>query len=103
MGHLLAKLDDYALATAGQDLASGKRGGPLRASAHGLARFFQAYVYRLGFLDGARGFILAVLYGQYAFNKYVALWALAQPDSARAADEAATPEISRSGDPADIG
>lgn len=78
MEHLLAKLDDYSLATAEQDYAAGKRGGPLRASVHGLGRFWQAYIYRRGFLDGARGLMLAILYGQYAFNKYVALWALEQ-------------------------
>jgi hypothetical protein len=32
--------------------------------------FFRMYVLRLGFLDGALGFRLAVLYAMYTFLKY---------------------------------
>jgi glycosyltransferase involved in cell wall biosynthesis len=36
-----------------------------------LATFVKMYILRLGFLDGARGLILAVLYSYYTFLKYV--------------------------------
>jgi hypothetical protein len=35
--------------------------------------FFRMYVLRLGFLDGALGFRLAVLYAMYTFLKYAKL------------------------------
>ncbi len=35
-----------------------------------LATFIKMYVFRLGFLDGTHGLILAVLYGYYTFLKY---------------------------------
>jgi (heptosyl)LPS beta-1,4-glucosyltransferase len=80
MPHLLSKLADYACATAAQDAAAGKKGGMARACLHAIGRFWQAYVYRRGFLDGARGLVLAALYSQYAFNKYAAMWVEGQPD-----------------------
>lgn len=36
--------------------------------------FFKMFILRKGFLDGIRGFILAVLYGFYAFLKYAKAW-----------------------------
>ncbi len=36
--------------------------------------FFKMYFFRLGFLDGARGFILAILYSFYSFLKYAKVW-----------------------------
>jgi hypothetical protein len=42
--------------------------------------FLQQYVFRGGFLDGQRGFLMAVVLGQYAFHKYAALWVMDQQD-----------------------
>ncbi|MBV6340278.1 glycosyltransferase family 2 protein [Candidatus Magnetobacterium casense] len=39
-----------------------------------LAMFLKMYAMRLGFLDGVRGFILAVLYAFYTFLKYLKAW-----------------------------
>ncbi|GAB6183324.1 glycosyltransferase family 2 protein [Thermodesulfovibrio hydrogeniphilus] len=36
--------------------------------------FFKMYLLRLGFLDGLRGFILAILYSFYSFLKYAKVW-----------------------------
>jgi len=36
--------------------------------------FFKMFILRLGFLDGLRGFILAVLYSFYSFLKYAKVW-----------------------------
>jgi (heptosyl)LPS beta-1,4-glucosyltransferase len=35
--------------------------------------FLQQYIFRLGFLDGWRGFLMAIVLAQYAFNKYASL------------------------------
>ena len=40
------------------------------------ARFFSMYVLRLGFLDGAHGFVLAMLAAMSVAAKYARLWAL---------------------------
>ncbi|GAQ94287.1 glycosyltransferase [Thermodesulfovibrio aggregans] len=39
-----------------------------------LFTFFKMYILRSGFLDGLRGFILAVLYSFYSFLKYARAW-----------------------------
>lgn len=43
--------------------------------------FLQQYIFRLGFLDGKRGFLMAIILGQYAFHKYAALWSINQQSS----------------------
>lgn len=52
---------------------------------YAMLRFFvdftQQYIFRLGFLDGKRGFLMAVILGQYAFHKYAALWSINQQQS----------------------
>jgi hypothetical protein len=42
-----------------------------------LLRFLRGYLLRGGFLDGSRGFIIAVLSAYGAFVKYAKLWELA--------------------------
>jgi len=39
-----------------------------------LATFVKMYVLRMGFLDGTRGVMLAVLYSYYTFLKYAKVW-----------------------------
>lgn len=39
-----------------------------------VAAFFRMYLLRQGFMDGVRGFILAVLYSFYTFLKYAKVW-----------------------------
>jgi hypothetical protein len=39
-------------------------------------RFFQTYVLRLGFLDGAIGFQVCVMIAFYSFQKQARLWEL---------------------------
>jgi glycosyltransferase involved in cell wall biosynthesis len=77
--HLLVKLNDYAFYSASQLKARGRRGSIGRAMAHSLWRFLKVYVLKLGFLDGRRGLMMAILYSQYVFNKYAAVWAEGQP------------------------
>lgn len=75
-GHALYKNADYAWLGAKQRFAKGRKGSLLGASARGVLVFLQVYILRGGFLDGAVGFIMAVMYSQVAFNKYAGLWAL---------------------------
>ena len=53
-------------------------GGLWGASIRAILVFIQIYIFRLGFLDGSVGFLMAVIYSQGAFNKYAALWSLRQ-------------------------
>lgn len=77
--HLLYKNRLYAVLMAEKKFAKGKKShGVLLAALRGLLTFVQIYVFRLGFLDGGRGLLYAVIYAQYTFNKYAGLWSLEQ-------------------------
>jgi len=76
-GHALRKNAKYAWLGAQRRLKEGKKGGGLiGAIFRAFWVFFQIYILRRGFLDGSFGFIVAALYSQGAFNKYVGLWIL---------------------------
>jgi glycosyltransferase involved in cell wall biosynthesis len=77
--HLLRKLTDYACFAASDKASRGETSGLARAFGHGAWRFAQVLFLKRGFLDGRRGLLTAILAGQYDFNKYAALWALAHP------------------------
>jgi hypothetical protein len=54
-----------------------KRGHRLRwtdLTLRPFARFFSMYVVKMGFLDGWRGFVLAVLYANYVFLRMAKAW-----------------------------
>lgn len=38
--------------------------------------FVLIYFFRLGFLDGSRGLLMAVMFAQASFNKYAGVWYL---------------------------
>ena len=76
-GETLYKNAHYAWLGAQQRHAAGKSGGGLiGASLRAIAVFLQVYILRGGFLDGGVGFLMAAMYSQVAFNKYVGLWTL---------------------------
>lgn len=77
--HLVGKLNDYAASAAAQMRTRGQTGTLSRALFHSCWRFLKVYFLRKGFLDGRRGLMMAILYSQYVFNKYCALWAEARP------------------------
>ena len=85
-GHALAKNSKYSWLGGQQRFAAGKRGwGGLPAAAiRAIWNFVHIYFFRLGVLDGPVGFLVAVTYAQYTFNKYAALWTLQR--AARQAD-----------------
>jgi len=78
--HLQAKHLQYAQLLAVQKHAKGARGSLAFATLRFFVDFLQQYVFRGGFLDGQRGFLMAVVLGQYAFHKYAALWVMDQQD-----------------------
>lgn len=70
----LQKIDRYSTAWAEQALASGRRVGFTAAPLHGLAAFMKTYILRLGLLDGAAGFAVAISSAEVAYYKYFKLW-----------------------------
>lgn len=71
--HLQEKHLKYACLLAEQKAAAGQRGSLAYATLRLFTDFLQQYVLRLGFLDGRRGYLIAISLGQYAFHKYAAL------------------------------
>lgn len=72
--HYLVKSAGYAAAWAEQRLEKGKRSSLFQGGWHGLACFLKMYVFRLGFLDGRQGLLLAILSAHSTFVKYADLW-----------------------------
>ena len=54
--------------------ASGKPVSFFTGIAHGTFTFFRIYVLRLGFLDGAAGFLLAVANAEGTYYRYMKAW-----------------------------
>jgi glycosyltransferase involved in cell wall biosynthesis len=71
----LERADRYSTLAAGEWLAAGRRSRPLiDLAVRPIGRFLGMYVARAGFLDGWRGFLLAVLYGYYVLMRSVKVW-----------------------------
>lgn len=75
VGDFLTRADRYSTLAAEEWAAAGVRPRPfLDLVARPLGRFAGMYVMRAGFLDGWRGFLLAVLYGYYVLMRSAKLW-----------------------------
>ena len=72
--HYLVKSAGYASAWAEQRKRKGKTSSLSQGFLHGIACFLKMYVFRLGFLDGKQGLLLAMLSGHSTFVKYADLW-----------------------------
>lgn len=83
MESVVEKLNRYSTAGARDMHAAGRKGSLGRAVAHGLWAFLRTYVFRLGFLDGRFGFMLAVSNAEGTYYRYVKLW-LMQLEAAKA-------------------
>jgi len=71
----LERTDRYTTLAADDWLASGRGTRPFTdLVVRPLGRFLGMYVWRGGFLDGWRGFLLAVLYGYYVFMRSAKIW-----------------------------
>jgi glycosyltransferase involved in cell wall biosynthesis len=71
MDEVIAKMNRYSSDSAAALAAGGKAPGLASAIAHGLAAFLRTYVFKLGFLDGRRGFLLAVSNAEGSYYRYV--------------------------------
>jgi len=70
----LSRIDRYSTASAEAIVASGRRVSFLTGIGHGIGSFLRAYVLRLGFLDGAEGFLLAVANAEGSYYRYMKAW-----------------------------
>jgi len=64
------KRNSYAQAWAENQYKKGRRTNFFSIILHTLFSFARHYIFRLGFLDGYHGFMIAVIQMQYTFNKY---------------------------------
>jgi glycosyltransferase involved in cell wall biosynthesis len=64
----------YSTLAAGEWIRQGKRAGLADLIFRPLGRFLSMYIIRRGFLDGWRGFVLAVLYADYVFLRTAKAW-----------------------------
>lgn len=71
MDEAIAKMNRYSSDSAAALAARGEAPGLASAIAHGLAAFLRTYVFKLGFLDGRRGFLLAVSNAEGSYYRYV--------------------------------
>jgi glycosyltransferase involved in cell wall biosynthesis len=71
MDEVIAKMNRYSSDSAAALAARGAAPGLASAIVHGLAAFLRTYVFKLGFLDGRRGFLLAVSNAEGSYYRYV--------------------------------
>jgi glycosyltransferase involved in cell wall biosynthesis len=76
----VGRMDRYSTAGAQMLVASGRSVSFGSGIAHGLWSFFRAYVWRLGFLDGREGFLLAVANAEGTYYRYMKAWLKARRD-----------------------
>ncbi len=73
------KLQRYSHDWALQRHARGQTTTITRAALSGLVAFVRSYVFRLGFMDGAVGFVVCTMQAQSAFGKYFELYCMGRP------------------------
>jgi glycosyltransferase involved in cell wall biosynthesis len=70
----ISRMDRYSTAGAAMSAKSGRKVSFASGITHGLWSFFRAYVWRLGFLDGCEGFLLAVANAEGTYYRYMKAW-----------------------------
>jgi glycosyltransferase involved in cell wall biosynthesis len=70
----IAKMDSYSTSGAIDMLAAGRKVKFSSGITHGLWAFFNCYFFRLGFLDGREGFLLAVANAEGTYYRYMKAW-----------------------------
>ena len=73
----------YSTLAAGEWVRRGKRAGLADLIFRPLGRFLSMYIIQRGFLDGWRGFVLAVLYADYVFLRMAKAWEARIPQDDR--------------------
>jgi glycosyltransferase involved in cell wall biosynthesis len=77
---VLEKMNRYSTAGARMMHDRGKRAALATAVLHGLWSFFNTYMLRAGFLDGRKGFMLAVSNAEGTYYRYLKLLLLTEED-----------------------
>ncbi|MBC8022025.1 MAG: glycosyltransferase family 2 protein [Burkholderiales bacterium] len=75
---VLDKVNQYSSAGARMGHAAGRRGSLTRAVLHGVWTFVRTYFLQAGFLDGRRGFMLAVSNAEGTYYRYLKLMLLGE-------------------------
>lgn len=75
-GHCMEKHNQYAWLLAKEKQARGDKASIPFAAIRAVWEFIHQYFFRKLLLDGAEGYLMAIVLAQYAFNKYAGLWAL---------------------------
>jgi len=70
----IRRMDNYSTLGAERITASDKPVSFFKGIAHGAFAFLRVYVLRLGFLDGAAGFLLAVANAEGTYYRYMKAW-----------------------------
>jgi glycosyltransferase involved in cell wall biosynthesis len=70
----IRRMDSYSTLGAERLAASNRRLSFFTGIAHGAFTFLRVYVLRLGFLDGAAGFLLAVANAEGTYYRYMKAW-----------------------------
>jgi glycosyltransferase involved in cell wall biosynthesis len=76
----VGRMDRYSTAGAEMLLGAGRRVSFASGIAHGLWSFLRTYFWRLGFLDGREGFLLAVANAEGTYYRYMKAWLKARCD-----------------------
>lgn len=75
---VLRKVDQYSSASALMHQGRGRKGSLRKAILHGAWTFFRTYFLKAGFLDGQRGFMLAVSNAEGTYYRYLKLMLLGE-------------------------
>ena len=75
---MMNKTNSYSTASALMLHRKGRRGSLAMAVLRGLWTFLRTYIFRLGFLDGREGFILAVANAEGSYYRYLKLMLLSE-------------------------
>ena len=67
----IRRMDSYSTLGAGQLVTAGKPASVFKGVTHGAFAFLRTYILRLGFLDGAAGFMLAVANAEGTYYRYM--------------------------------
>ena len=78
LGDAIRRIDQYSTLGAEKLAASDRRITVLSGVIHGVGTFLRIYLLKLGFLDGAAGFMLAVANAEGAYYRYMKAWLLRQ-------------------------
>lgn len=77
--HYLAKFNRYTTLASGEQVKKGKKFKRSDLIIRPWWQFMKMYLFRLGFLDGRQGLLLALFSSAYVFTKYAKLWERTAP------------------------